>query len=97
MKLYIDNQYSPSFIKLIDSLHALQFNSSYEVVCGQWKDEYQPIDTVVFLWDTNKKGLSPQIIRYYEDGYRVFTFKKPFGSPLDIFKVSLLCCTLERQ
>lgn len=90
MKLYIDNQYTPGFIRLITSLHSMHFSQSYEIVSGKWDNEFKPEDTVVFLWDTNKKGVSPQIKRHYSDGYKVFTFKKPFGKPLDMFKVSVL-------
>jgi hypothetical protein len=90
MKLYVDNQYTPAFIRLVTSLHALQFSKSYEVVSGQWDNEFQPANTVVFLWDTSKKGLSQQILKHYTDGYKVFTYKKPYGKPLDLFKVSLL-------
>jgi len=90
MKLYVDNQYSPKFIKLLASLHALQSSPIYEIVSGQWTDEFKPTNTVVFLWDTNKKGLSKQIMNHYIDGYKVFTYKKPFGEPLDLFKVSLI-------
>jgi hypothetical protein len=90
MKLYVDNQYTPGFIRLVTSLHALQYSKAYEIVSGNWDNEFKPTNTVVFLWDTNKKGLSQQILKHYSDGYKVFTFKKPFGKPLDLFKVSLL-------
>jgi hypothetical protein len=90
MKLYIDNQYTPGFIRIVTALHSMQFNPTYEIVSGQWDNEFKPANTVVFLWDTNKKGLSQQIIKHYIDGYKVFTYKKPFGSPLDLFKVSLV-------
>lgn len=90
MKLYIDNQYTPGFIRLITCLHSLEFNQAYEVVSGNWKDEYTPTSTIVFLWDTNKRGLSQQIVNHYTDGYKVFTYKKPFGEPLNPYKVSLL-------
>ena len=90
MKLYVDNQYTPGFIRLVTSLHALQFSKTYEIVSGLWDSEFKPADTVVFLWDTSKKGLSQQILKHYSDGYKVFTFKKPYGKPLDPFKVSLL-------
>ncbi|AEE50661.1 hypothetical protein [Haliscomenobacter hydrossis] len=90
MKLFIDNQYSPRFIKLITSLHDMQFGKCYEIVTGQWSEEYKPANTVVFLWDTSKKGISPQIKRHYADGYKVFAYKKPYGERLDIFKVSLV-------
>lgn len=90
MKLYIDNQYTPGFIKLITLLHSIQFNSSYEIVSGKWSDDFKPSNTVVFLWDISKKGLSQQIINHYADGYKVFTYKKPSETPLDIFKVSVL-------
>ena len=91
MKLYLDNQYTPGFIKLISSLHAMEFNSKYDIVSGQWDDNsFKPTNTVVFLWDTNKKGLSQQIIKHYTDGFKVFTYKKPFGKPMNLFKVSLL-------
>jgi len=90
MKLYVDNQYTPGFIRLVTSLHALQFSKTYEIVSGLWDNEFKPADTVVFLWDNSKKGLSQQILKHYSDGYKVFTFKKPYGKPLDPFKVSLL-------
>jgi hypothetical protein len=90
MKLYLDNQYTPAFIKLITALHAMEFNGKYDVVSGQWTDDLQPANTVVFLWDTSKKGLSQQIIKHYSDGYKVFTYKKPFGKPMNLFKISLL-------
>jgi hypothetical protein len=90
MKLYLDNQYTPGFIKLISALHAMEFNSKYDIVSGQWDNSFKPTNTVVFLWDTNKKGLSQQIIKHYTDGFKVFTYKKPFGKPMNLFKVSLL-------
>ena len=90
MKLYIDNQYTPNFIRLVTSLHSMQFSKAYEIVSGEWTNEFKPDGTVVFLWDTSKKGLSQQIIKHYSDGYKVFTYKKPFGKPLDLFKLSLL-------
>lgn len=90
MKLYVDNQYSPAFIKLLIALHSLELNGRYDIVSGQWRDEFTPSDTVVFLWDTNKKGLSQQILKHYQDGYKVFTYKKPFGEPMNLFKVSLI-------
>lgn len=90
MKLYVDNQYSPTFIKLITALHSLEFNGRYDIVSGQWRDEFTPSNTVVFLWDTSKKGLSQQIVKHYQDGYKVFTYKKPFGEPMNLFKVSLI-------
>ena len=90
MKLYVDNQYSSAFIKLITALHSMEFNGKYDIVSGQWRDEFTPSDTVVFLWDTTKKGLSQQIVKHYQDGYKVFTYKKPFGQPLNLFKVSLV-------
>jgi hypothetical protein len=90
MKLYVDNQYSPGFIKLITTLHTLEFNSRYDIVSGQWSDKFTPSDTVVFLWDTSKKGLSEQIVKHYRDGFKVFTYKKPHGEPLNLFRVSLI-------
>lgn len=90
MKLYVDSQYSPGFIRLLTNLHSMQFNPAHEIVSGKWTDEFTPANTVVFLWDTNKKGLSQPIIKHYIDGYKVFTYKKPFGEPLDLFKVSLI-------
>jgi hypothetical protein len=59
-------------------------------VSGQWCEDFTPSDTVVFLWDTSKKGLSQQIVKHYKDGYKVFTYKKPFGEPMNLFKVSLI-------
>lgn len=90
MKLYVDNQYTPAFIKLVTALHAMEFRGNFEIVSGQWSDKYTPADTVVILWDINKKGLSQQILKHYEDGYKVFTYKKPFGRPLNLFRVSLI-------
>ncbi|HNW74274.1 MAG TPA: hypothetical protein PKN44_11660 [Bacteroidales bacterium] len=90
MRLYFDNQYTPGFIKLIERLHSLQFNQAYEIVSGQWQNEFTPAETVVFLWETNKKGISRQIARHFEDGYKVFTFRKPYGQPFDIFKILLI-------
>ena len=90
MNLYIDNQYSPRLIKLITSLHDMQFGKCYEIVTGEWSKDYKPANTVVFLWDTSKKGLSQQVLRHYSDGYKVFVYKKPYGEPLDIFTVSLV-------
>lgn len=90
MNLYVDNQYSSVFIKLITALHSLEFNGRYDIVSGQWRDDFTPSDTVVFFWDTSKKGLSQQIVKHYQDGYKVFTYKKPFGEPMNLFKVSLI-------
>lgn len=90
MKLFIDNQYTPGFVRLVTSLHSMQFDKPYEIISGKWTNELKPDSTVVFLWDTSKKGLSPQILKHYQDGYKVFTYKKPFGKSLDLFKVSLL-------
>lgn len=90
MKLYIDNQYTPSFIRLVISLHSIQFGKPYEIISGEWTNELKPESTVVFLWDTSKKGLSQQILKHYQDGYKVFTYKKPFGKSLDLFRVSIL-------
>lgn len=97
MKLYLDNQYSLGFIKLITALHALEFNGKHDIVSGQWRDEFTPSDTVVFLWDTNKKGLSQQIVKHYQDGYKVFTYKKPFGEPLNLFRLSLIMLSQWRK
>ena len=90
MKLYVDNQYSPGFVKLLKALHALEFNGKYDIVSGMWSESFKPSNTAVFLWDTSKKGLSQQILRHYQDGFKVFTYKKPFGQPMDLFKISLI-------
>lgn len=97
MRLYVDNQYSPAFIKLVAALHALDFTHKYDIVTGQWQDEFTPSDTVVFLWDTSKKGLSQQIVRHYQDGYKVFTYKKPFGKPMNLFRISLVMLSQWRK
>lgn len=90
MRLYIDNQYTPGFIRLISLLHAMEQEAKYEVSSGVWHDNYKPDSTVVFLWDVSKKGLSRQVLRHYEDGYKVFVYRKPFGKPLNPYRVSLL-------
>lgn len=90
MRLFIDNQYTPGFIRLVTSIHEMEFNPKYEVVSGEWNDDYSPSSTVVFLWDNNKRGLSQQIVKHYYDGYKVFTYRKPFDKPLDLYKLSLL-------
>jgi len=59
-------------------------------VSGKWNESFTPSDTVVFLWDTSKKGLSQQTVKHYQDGFKVFTYKKPFGQPLNLFKMSLI-------
>jgi hypothetical protein len=97
MKLYVDSQYSPGFIKLITALHSLEFNSRYDIVSGKWCEEYTPSNTVVFLWDTSTKGISEQIVRHYRDGFKVFTYKKPHGKPLNPFRVSLIMLSQWRK
>lgn len=90
MKLYVDNQYSPGFIRLLTSLHNLEFDKRYEIVSGKWNESFTPSDTVVFLWDTSIRGLSQQTVKHYKDGFKVFTYKKPFGQPLNLFRMSLI-------
>lgn len=90
MRLYLDNQYTPGFIRLISSLHAMEREAKYEVISGIWKDDYRPDSTVVFLWDISEKGLSRQILNHYNDGYKVFVYRKPFGKPFNPYRVSLL-------
>jgi len=97
MRLYFDNQFTPGFIKLIENLHSLQYNRPYDIVFGKWRDEYTPENTVVFLWETNKRGISAQISSHVVDGFKVFAYRKPYGKPLDIFKTLLIILSQWRR
>lgn len=71
------------------SLHELQFPADYQIVSGQWSDEYLPADTAIFLIDTNKQGLNTLTWDQYAEGYKVVAYKKPEGKPFDPFKCAL--------
>lgn len=90
MRLYIDNQYSRHVTDLIHALHEIDANRKHEVVTGKWESSFTASDTVVFLWETNKRGLSQQILKHYDDGFMVFTYRKPHNKPLDLFQLSVL-------
>ncbi|HTN18830.1 MAG TPA: hypothetical protein VL125_00070 [Pelobium sp.] len=89
MRIYLDPNYTPPVIRLIQSLHSLEFPETFEVVTGQWSKEYHNSDTAVFLLDTNKKGLNTITIDHYQEGYKVVAFKKPTGSAFDPFICAL--------
>ena len=90
MRLYIDNQYSKLVTDLIHSLHEIDASRKHEVVTGKWESSFTASDTVVFLWETNNRGFSQQILKHYTDGFMVFTYRKPYNKPLDLFQLSLL-------
>lgn len=90
MQLYLDNQYPPSLFNIIKSVHDLQYPQSYRVVFREWRDENNADDTVVFLIDNSKKGVDQHALSYFRDGYRVFTYRKPYGKPYDLFKQTLI-------
>ena len=90
MRLYLDNQYPASLVRIIKSIHELQFPPNYEVISKDWLPDSNANDTVVFLVDNSKKGLDPHAINYYKDGYRVFTYRKPYGKPYSLFKQTLI-------
>jgi hypothetical protein len=93
MKIYIDTQYPPGLFKALEELHKMQFPQQYELMTGTWQSANSALDTIVFLVDTNRRGLNPLTLNHYAEGYRVFAFKKPLGEPIDLFKWSLLLLT----
>lgn len=89
MRLYIEPNYSPPVIQLIQSLHQLEYQPKYEVVSGKWDNEYSPDDTAVFLIDTNKRGMSTLTLDQFKDGYKVVAYKKPEGQEFDAYDCAL--------
>lgn len=97
MRLYIDPNYTPPVIKLIKQLHDLEFPKSYEVVTGDWSDNYDVSDTAIFLVDTNKKGLNTITLDQYNEGYNVIAYKKPQGDAFDPFRCSVIMLSQWRR
>lgn len=89
MRLYIDPNYTPPVIKLIKTLHGLEYPETYEVVTGSWQADFSTTNTVVFLVDTNKQGLNTLTLDHYADGFKVVAYKKPEGRPFDPFNCGL--------
>jgi hypothetical protein len=83
MRLYLDNNYQPGIFKIISQIHSLQSPQQHEVVYRNWKNEYSSNDTIVFLINLNKKSIDRAALGYYNDGYKVFVYRKPYDAGFD--------------
>jgi hypothetical protein len=90
MRLYLDHQYPASFVNIIKSIHELQYPKEYEIISGDWLNDNNADETIVFLVDTSKRGLDAHALNYYKDGFRVFAFRKPYDKPYNLFKQTLI-------
>lgn len=90
MRLYLDNNYQPGIYKIINQLHNLQSPKNYEVIYRDWKEEYTSNDTVVFLINFSKRAIDTTALDYYEDGYKVFIYRKPYDKAFDPYLQALI-------
>jgi len=89
MRLYLDPNIPKSVFKIISSLEEARFPQKYEVVRGNWSDEYTAKDTVVFLVNPRAKGFDATVTSHITDGYKVIAFRKPINERIDVYECAL--------
>lgn len=86
MRIYLDNQYPPGLVDVLTTLINLEPVPSVEIVYRDWNDTFSTNDTVVFFVNFNKKAVDNNIMEHYEEGFKVFVFRKPYGKNFSIYK-----------
>ena len=86
MKVYLDTNYPKNLAEALQLIHELQRPAKYEIIRTQQFDE---IESVVFLFDRSKRGLDIVTEKHYKAGYKVIAFKLASTESIDLFKLSI--------
>lgn len=98
MNIYLDRNYPKNLVKALDYLHGISPSDEIEIIYGNGRlSDLDTENTVVFLFDSAKKGLERTTELHYEDGYRVFAFMTRTADNYDFFELSLQILTLWKK
>ena len=90
LKIFFDADYPAYLIESLQKIHELQTEKTFEL--HSWDNALinrSKLDEAVFLlMDFQKRGLSEQVLRHFEDGYRIFVCKAGEAS-FDYFEFAM--------
>lgn len=96
MKIYIDDNYPPKVIELLESLHNLSGNGEY--VVSRWENEELPVeelkDSIFLVIDYESRGISIPFQKLYEEGYRTFVCKAAKAKKFSRFGLAMTLFTV---
>lgn len=89
MTLYFDNVFNEKLVEAIRILYSFESAPDVKIIRGDWSmiDEGKE-NVVIFLMDFASRGVSLKSRKLYEDGYRVFAFKKKNKSGFTFFSMA---------
>lgn len=90
MVLYFDSDFPSTLINTLRKLHKLPgSNRTINIVHRESNlEDFDKNSTVVFLMDSNTRGVSIPTKKHFESGYKVFAFRDT-EEDVTIFKLSL--------
>lgn len=90
MIIYFDTGYPPKLVECVRLLYKNPGAPQIEIVHGnQLKLTQNKEDSVVFIFDHSKRGVSLATKQHAENGCKVFAFKKRREQPVSFFSFSL--------
>lgn len=76
-------------VECIKLLYRLSSFQDTEIRRGDLNEDALAGHTVIFMLHRHKKGIDPAVVDLYKNGYRVFTYKKPYHKSYSPFKFGL--------
>jgi len=77
MNLYFHNDYPKTLVKTLRKLHSLPgADPKFRIIHREaGLEDYDKSNTVIFLIDSNLKGVSVPVKKHLENGYKIFAFR----------------------
>jgi len=90
MVLYFDSDFPSTLVNSLRKLHKIPgSNSTITIVHRESRlEDFEKNSTVVFLMDSNPRGVSIPTKKHFESGYKVFAFRDT-EEEVTIFKLTL--------
>lgn len=96
MKIFIDDNYPNSVIKLLESLHRLSGNRKY--IISRWGNVElsgkELKESIFLVIDYESRGISIPFQKLYEDGYRTFVCKAANAKDFSRFELAMTLFTV---
>ena len=94
MEVYFDNNYPKNLPDALSLLHELNQSQIFKIIRTQNIENIDKRQSVIFLFDNSKKGLSIVTDKHFEEGYKVFAFKLNSADVINLFQLTLMTLKL---
>ncbi len=97
MQIHIDQNYPKNLVEALKALHTMQRDEKIEIL---WNSDLSKIDiqsSIIFLFDSGRKGLDAATEIHFKTGFKVVVFKRHSTKEFDFFNLSLTVLRLWPQ